>query len=288
MSSPSSDEKVAALLEGIKALQRQQEVSTRHLAGLQRDLADVQHQAETDLVHRHEKEILLDMNLDNEMEALVDFSSSVRHLDDIHLHSVLLQDVLEEEDCGEDSDEVTASTTLSTESQKLVTEATNVVRSHALRLREIINDDLETEINHRIEMESIQDRIRCVQGVIGRRQNKIVTLRKDLKKLKRLREEQLERAKRKGRQARIDNLLRQQHSTTANSEGNAAEQSSSRPLSCADQTISSRAMCKKSSSFESNNEVSAAVTFRKVSQRQDDKDAVRARSKRRSFVSKTA
>ena len=91
---------MAALLEEIKALQRQQEVSTGHLAGLQRDLADLQHQAETDLVQRHEKEILLEFNLDNEMEALVDFSSSVRHLDDIHLHSVLLQDVLEEEGGG--------------------------------------------------------------------------------------------------------------------------------------------------------------------------------------------
>lgn len=292
MSSPSSDETMATLLEEIKALQRQQEVSTGHLAGLQRDLADLQHQAETDLVQRHEKEILLEMNLDNEMEALVDFSSSVRHLDDIHLHSVLLQDVLEEEDGGEDSDEVTASTTLSTESQKLVAEATNVVRSHALRLREIVDDDLEAEVNHRIELESIRDRIRCVQGVIDRRQNKIVTLRKDLKKLKRLREEQLERAKRKEGQARIDDLLRQQHSTTANSEANAAEQKqmpSFRPFSCASQSVSStRAMCKKSSSLESNNEVSTAVAFRKVSQRPDDKNVVRTRSKRRSFVSKTA
>ena len=282
---------MAALLEEIKALQRQQEVSTRHLAGLQRDLADLQHQAETDIVQRHEKEILLEINLDNEMEALVDFSSSVRHFDDIHLHSVLLQDVLEEEGGGEDSDEVTASTTVSTESQKLVSEATNVVRSHALRLRKIVDDDLEAEANHRIEIESIRDRIRCVQGVVDRRQNKIVTLRKDLKKLKRLREEQLERAKRKERQARIDNLLRQQHSTKANSEGNANEQKkmdSSRPFSCASQSISSGAICRKSSSLESNDEICTAVTFRKVSQCQDGVGAVRRRSKRRSFVSKTA
>ena len=282
---------MAALLEEIKALQRQQEVSTGHLAGLQRDLADLQHQAETDLVQRHEKEILLEINLDNEMEALVDFSSSVRHFDDIHLHSVLLQDVLEEEGGGEDSDEVTASTTVSTESQKLVSEATNVVRSHALRLRKIVDDDLEAEANHRIEIESIRDRIRCVQGVVDRRQNKIVTLRKDLKKLKRLREEQLERAKRKERHARIDNLLRQQHSIKANSEGNANEQKkmdSSRPFSCASQSTSSGAICKKSSSLESNDEISTAVTFHKVSQRQDGVGAVRSRSKRRSFVSKTA
>lgn len=285
---------MAALFEEIKALQRQQEVSTRHLAGLQRDLADLQHQVETDLVQRHEKEILLEINLDNEMEALVDFSSSVRHLDDIHLHSVLLQDVLEEEDGGEDSDEVTASTripTLSTESQKLVSEATNVVRSHALRLRKIVDDDLESEANHRIEIESIRDRIRCVQGVIDRLQNKIVTLRKDLKKLKRLREEQLERAKREERQARIDNLLRQQHSTKANSEGNANEQKkmdSSRPFSCASQSLSSGAICKKSSSLESDDGICTAVTFRKVSQCQDGVGAVRCRSKRRSFVSKTA
>ena len=281
---------MAALFEEIKALQRQQEVSTRHLAGLQRDLADLQHQVETDLVQRHEKEILLEINLDNEMEALVDFSSSVRHLDDIHLHSVLLQDVLEEEDGGEDSDS-TRIPTLSTESQKLVSEATNVVRSHALRLRKIVDDDLESEANHRIEIESIRDRIRCVQGVIDRLQNKIVTLRKDLKKLKRLREEQLERAKRKERQARIDNLLRQQHSTKANSEGNANEQKkmdSSRPFSCASQSLSSGAICKKSSSLESDDGICTAVTFRKVSQCQDGVGAVRSRSKRRSFVSKTA
>lgn len=293
MSSTSSDIALAALLEEIKALQRQQEVSTKQLAGLQSELADLQHQAETDLVQRHEKEILLEMNLDNEMEALVDFSSSVRHLDDTHLHSALLQDVLEEEDGGEESDENTASTTLSTESQKLVAEATNVVRSHALRLRKIIDDDVEAEVNHRIELESIQDRIRCVQGVIERRQNKIVTLRRDLKKLKRLREVQLERAKRRERQLKIDHLLQQQQdSTKPSSEANAIDRkkmSSSPPQSSASQPpISLRGMCKKSSSLESNDEVPAAVSFRKESQSQGGDGVSRTRSKRRSFVGRTA
>jgi len=289
MSSASSDAALTALQKEIKALQGQQEASTRHLADLQRDLAALHHQAEIDLTHRHEKEVLLEMNLDNEKEALVDFSSSIRHFDDIHLHSVLLQDVFEED--GEDSDDVTAATSLSAESQKLVAEATNVIRANALRLQQIIDDDTEAEFNHRIALERTQDKIRCVQVVIDRRQDKIVTLCRDLHKLQRLREEQLEKARRKERQARIDNLI-QQHRSADNTLpifDTKQKMSPSLPPSYLSQPpSSSKAMSKKTSRLKVTDEALAVVGFRKKSQSKDGDGAARTSSKRRSFVGRTA